>query len=71
MAVDRAAAQSGRMDHHDGSHAIRAELLSRLGRKVEAEAAFDQAIALAENATERAFLQRKRDSLAPLAASER
>jgi RNA polymerase sigma-70 factor (ECF subfamily) len=44
-------------------HAIRAELLRRLGRNVEAAAAFDEAIALSENTAERTFLQRKRDAL--------
>jgi RNA polymerase sigma factor (sigma-70 family) len=37
--------------------AARAELLARLGRAAEAAAAFEQAIALATNETERAFLQ--------------
>jgi RNA polymerase sigma-70 factor (ECF subfamily) len=44
-------------------HAIRAELLRRLGRNVEAAAAYDAAIARSENATERHFLQRTRDAL--------
>jgi RNA polymerase sigma-70 factor (ECF subfamily) len=45
-------------------HAIRAELLTRLGRTDEAAAAYKQAIALSGNPTEREFLQRKmvRDS---------
>jgi RNA polymerase sigma-70 factor (ECF subfamily) len=46
-------------------HAIRAELLTRLGRIVEAAAALDQAIVLSENTAERAFLQRKRDRSEP------
>ena len=40
--------------------ATRADLLLRLGRKAEAAAAYDQAIALAGNETERAFLQARR-----------
>jgi RNA polymerase sigma-70 factor (ECF subfamily) len=40
-------------------HAIRAELLTRLGRADEAAAAYTLAIAHAANATEREFLQRK------------
>ncbi|MET7394064.1 RNA polymerase sigma factor [Dactylosporangium sp. NPDC005572] len=40
--------------------ATRAELLARLGRDAEARAAYDQAIALATNETERAFLQTRR-----------
>ena len=45
-------------------HAIRAELLRRLGRPDDALAAYDTAIALADNSAERAFLVRARDSLA-------
>ena len=44
-------------------HAIRADLLRRLGRTLEAAAAYDAAIARSENAAERNFLQRKRDAL--------
>ncbi|AGM05661.1 RNA polymerase sigma factor [Amycolatopsis keratiniphila] len=40
--------------------ATRANLLSRLGRTAEAIAAYDEAIALATNDTERAFLRAKR-----------
>ena len=45
-------------------HAIRADLLGRCGRTVEAIAACDAAIACADNRAEREFLQRKRDRLA-------
>ena len=44
-------------------HAIRADLLRRLGRAPEADEAYAAAIGLAGNARERAFLQRQRDSL--------
>ena len=47
----------------DGSHlfhAIRADLLRRLGRHAEAASAYDAAIARSENAAEREFLQRRR-----------
>jgi RNA polymerase sigma-70 factor (ECF subfamily) len=44
-------------------HAIRADLLRRLGRNLEAAAAYDAAIARSENAAERNFLQGKRDAL--------
>ncbi|MDI2129587.1 RNA polymerase sigma factor [Yinghuangia seranimata] len=44
-------------------HAVRADLLRRLGRTGEAAAAYDAAIARAENATERAFLERRRAAL--------
>jgi len=45
--------------------ATRAHLLARLGRKAEAAAAYDQAIALAANETERVFLQTRRATLDP------
>jgi RNA polymerase sigma-70 factor (ECF subfamily) len=38
-------------------HAIRADLLRRLNRRGEASAAYDRAIALTENATERRYLE--------------
>jgi RNA polymerase sigma-70 factor, ECF subfamily len=44
-------------------HAIRADLLRRLGRRAEATSAYETAIELAENAAERAFLQRRRAAL--------
>jgi RNA polymerase sigma-70 factor, ECF subfamily len=44
-------------------HAIRADLLRRLGRNAEAALAYEAAIARTENATERVFLQRGRDAL--------
>ncbi len=45
-------------------HAIRADLLRRLGRNAEAAQAYDAAIACIENVTERAFLQRRLQALA-------
>jgi RNA polymerase sigma-70 factor (ECF subfamily) len=44
-------------------HAIRADLLRRLGRNAEAAPAYETAIARSENAAERDFLQRKRQAL--------
>jgi RNA polymerase sigma-70 factor (ECF subfamily) len=44
-------------------HAIRADLLRRLGRDSEAALAYEAAIARTENAVERGFLQRSRQSL--------
>jgi predicted RNA polymerase sigma factor len=43
--------------------ATRAGLLARMGRAAEAAAAYDEAIALAGNDTERAFLEGRRDGL--------
>jgi RNA polymerase sigma-70 factor, ECF subfamily len=45
-------------------HAIRADLLRRLGRNAEAALAYEAAIARTENAAERDFLQRNRQALA-------
>lgn len=44
-------------------HAIRADLLRRLGRTAEAALAYDAALARTANAAERAFLERRRESL--------
>jgi RNA polymerase sigma-70 factor (ECF subfamily) len=44
-------------------HATRADLLRRLGRRDEAAAAYDEATARTSNSAERAFLERRRDSL--------
>jgi RNA polymerase sigma-70 factor (ECF subfamily) len=44
-------------------HSIRADLLRRLGRRGEAELAYDAAITLTENAAERDFLERRRTGL--------
>jgi RNA polymerase sigma-70 factor (ECF subfamily) len=46
-------------------HAIRADLLRRLARPAEADQAYQAAIAGTGNAAERAFLQRRRQSLPP------
>ncbi|TMM01773.1 MAG: sigma-70 family RNA polymerase sigma factor [Actinobacteria bacterium] len=45
-------------------HAIRADLLRRLGRASEAAQAYEAAIACTDNAAERAFLERSRQALA-------
>ena len=46
------------LDRYHVFHAIRADLLRRLGRKAEAAAAYEAAIARSENAAEREFLIR-------------
>jgi len=50
-------------------HAIRADLLRRLGRNAEAALAYDAAIANTQNASERAFLHRSREALTRLSSS--
>jgi RNA polymerase sigma-70 factor, ECF subfamily len=52
------------LDGYHLYHATRADLLRRLGRTADAAAAYDRAIALAENAAERAFLTARRSALA-------
>jgi RNA polymerase sigma-70 factor, ECF subfamily len=49
------------LDGYHLFHAIRADLLRRLGRDAEAAQAYDAAIARTDNAAERTFLQRARD----------
>ena len=68
--VDGPAAALAELDnlHLDGFylfHAIQADLFRRLERDADAAAAYDAAIALAGNNTERAFLQRRRQQLTP------
>ncbi|MGI1846200.1 RNA polymerase sigma factor [Rhodococcus sp. SJ] len=51
------------LDRYHLWHAVRADLLRRLGRLPEAAAAYDAALARATNAAERGFLQRRRAEL--------
>ena len=51
------------LDNYYLFHATRADLLRRLGRREEAVAAYEAAIAGATNGAERSFLQQQRDSL--------
>ena len=44
-------------------HAVRADLLRRLGRSGEAKQAYDAAVAVTENSAERAYLNRRRGEL--------
>jgi RNA polymerase sigma-70 factor (ECF subfamily) len=59
-AVDRLA---GTLAGYHAFHATRAELLRRLCRSEEARAAYDEAIGLAGNTAETAYLTRRRDQL--------
>jgi RNA polymerase sigma-70 factor (ECF subfamily) len=47
-------------------HAVRADLLARLGRRTEAARAYDAALALTANAAERDFLQRRRAAVSEI-----
>jgi RNA polymerase sigma-70 factor (ECF subfamily) len=59
------------LDGYPAFHAVRAELLRRLGRHTEAVAAYDAAIALTGSAPERAHLERARAALAGSRPGER
>jgi RNA polymerase sigma-70 factor (ECF subfamily) len=66
--VDGAAAALELVDaldlgHYHLFHAIRADLLSRLGRDADAAQAYDAAIAAVTNSAERTFLERARRAL--------
>ncbi|WP_328390592.1 RNA polymerase sigma factor [Streptomyces sp. NBC_00400] len=51
------------LDRYYLFHAVRADLLRRLGRDAEAALAYEEAIARTENAAERDFLRRSRQAL--------
>ncbi|MEV5704256.1 sigma-70 family RNA polymerase sigma factor [Actinoallomurus sp. NPDC052274] len=51
------------LDRHHVFHAVRADLLRRLGRTIEAEMAYEAAIARTENTIERDFLRLRLQSL--------
>jgi RNA polymerase sigma-70 factor (ECF subfamily) len=53
------------LDRYQRYHAIRADLLRRLDRSVEAQDAYRAAIALTDNASERRFLNSRLHALAP------
>ncbi len=52
------------LDGYHLFHAVRADLLRRLGRRPEAAVAYDAAVARTDNAAERTFLLRARDAAA-------
>jgi RNA polymerase sigma-70 factor (ECF subfamily) len=58
--IESLAAPSGTLDGYPLLHAIRADLLERLGRRADAVAAIDAAIAGSANAAERRLLERRR-----------
>jgi RNA polymerase sigma-70 factor (ECF subfamily) len=51
------------LPRHHVFHAVRADLLRRLGRAAEAAEAYDAAIGLTGNESERSFLERRRDAV--------
>lgn len=56
-----------RLPEYDVFHAVRADLLRRLGRPAEAVTAYERAIELSGNAAEREFLRNRRNALLPAA----
>jgi RNA polymerase sigma-70 factor, ECF subfamily len=61
--VEALPAGAAALDEHHLYHAIRADLLARVGCRGEAVAALDAAITRTENAAERRLLERRRGSL--------
>jgi RNA polymerase sigma-70 factor (ECF subfamily) len=61
--VESLAAQTTVLDGYPLHHAIRADLLERLGRRADAAAALDTALAGTANAAERRVLARRRQAL--------
>ncbi|MEY9844734.1 RNA polymerase sigma-70 factor (ECF subfamily) [Streptacidiphilus sp. BW17] len=59
-------AVAGELDRLYVLHAVRADLLRRLGRREEALAAYESALARADNAATSAFLRSRRDALQDL-----
>jgi RNA polymerase sigma-70 factor (ECF subfamily) len=59
---------SKKLEHYYLYHAARADLLRRLGRKTEAVALYERAIALATNRVEQQYLQRRLREVANLPA---
>lgn len=53
------------LGHYHLWHAVRADLLRRLGRFEEAESSYTLAIGMCENGAERAFLETRRSELSP------
>jgi RNA polymerase sigma-70 factor (ECF subfamily) len=62
--VDRLVVATPVLASYHAFHATRADLLRRLGRSAEAREAYDAAIAATANEAERAYLARRRRTLA-------
>ena len=61
--VDRLGAEHSSLATYHAWHATRAELLRRLGRSAASRQAYDEALAVTDNPSERAHLTRRRDQL--------
>jgi RNA polymerase sigma-70 factor, ECF subfamily len=65
LALLNALGLSGELDSYHLYHAARADLLRRLGRAREAEAAYQRALSLTSNAVERRYLRRRLAEVTP------
>jgi RNA polymerase sigma-70 factor (ECF subfamily) len=68
LALVDAVAASNDLDNYHLLHAVRADLLRRIGSPVEAAKSYERALALATNDSERRFLQRRLREVQPPAA---
>ncbi|MGH9121752.1 MAG: RNA polymerase sigma factor, partial [Acidimicrobiales bacterium] len=62
-ALESMAELEGELDRYHLFHATRADMLVRVDRSEQADAAYSRAIGLSTNASERAFLERRREAL--------
>ena len=69
LALVDAIVARGALENYHLAHAARADLLARLGRREEAIAAYERALALATQEPERRFLERRIGELRGLATS--
>ena len=70
LALIDALAASGDLDGYHLLHAARADLLRRVGSKVEAAQSYRRALALVTNESERRFLERRMREVQPLKRSD-
>jgi RNA polymerase sigma-70 factor, ECF subfamily len=69
MVLVDAAASGGVLEGYHLLHAVRADLLRRLGRRSEAADAYRRAIGLVGNEAERRFLEKRLREVSPEPAS--
>ena len=68
LALVDAIAASNDLDNYHLLHAVRADLLRRLGSQAEAAKSYERALALVTNDSERRFLERRLREVQPPAA---
>lgn len=66
LALVDALAASGNLDNYHLLHAVRADLLRRMGSSADAAKSYERALALVTNDSERRFLQRRLREVQPL-----